>query len=181
MTYLVRLTTYAASRAKDGLPIRDQDGFVAVSSTGSRPELHSGEQQIAELGWRAEKETGRLHQLVRIELPEGVDYCPFEFAGLGLHGPHTTSASARDGNGPIVFVYLGKPASIRASGSDEAAFAAALDSGVFLSVPQPDGTRREGEAKVLGSSPVYAPGHFPDDFSDEYDAQTGREFNTRIR
>lgn len=180
MTYLVRLTTYAASRAKDGLPIRDQDGFVAISSTGSRPESHSGEQQIADLGWRAEKETSRLHQLVRIELPGGVDYCPFEFAGLGLHGPHTTSASARDGNGPIVFIYLGKPASIREAGSDEAAFAAALDSGVFLSVPQLDGTRREVGAKVLGSSPIYAD-HFPADFSDEYDAQTDREFNTHIR
>lgn len=180
MTYLVRLTTYAASRAKDGLPIRDQDGFVAISSTGSRPESHSAEQQIADLGWRAEKETSRLCQLVRIELPEGVDYCPFEFAGLGLHGPHTTNASARDGNGPIVFTYVGKPASIREAGSDEAAFAAALDSGIFLSVPQPDGTRREVRAKVLAVSPIYAD-HFPADFSDEYDAQTDREFNTRIR
>lgn len=180
MTYLVRLTTYAASRAKNGLPIRDRDGFVAISSTGSRPELHSAERQIAELGWRAEKETSRLHQLVRIELPEGVDYCPFEFAGLGLHGPHTTNASARDGNGPIVFTYVGKPASIRDSGSDEAAFAAALDSGVFLSVPQPDGSRCAVKAKVLAVSPIYAD-HFPADFSDEYDAQTDREFNAHIR
>lgn len=180
MTYLVSLTTYAASRATEIQQIRDQDGFVAVGSTGSRPEFHSAEQQIAELGWRAEKETNRLHQLVRVELPEGVDYCPFEFAGLGLHGPHTTNASARDGNGPIVFVYLGKPASIHEAGSDEAAFAAALESGVFLSVPQPDGTRREVKAKVLAVSPIYAD-HFPADFSDEYDAQADREFNTHIR
>lgn len=51
MTYLVILTTYAASRATEIQQIRDQDGFVAVGSTSSRPEHHSAAQQIAALGW----------------------------------------------------------------------------------------------------------------------------------
>lgn len=37
MTYRVILSTYAASRATDIQQFRDQDGFVAVGSTSSRP------------------------------------------------------------------------------------------------------------------------------------------------
>ena len=39
MTYLVILSTYAASRATDIPQIRDQDGFVAVGSTSSAREF----------------------------------------------------------------------------------------------------------------------------------------------
>lgn len=35
MTYLVILSTYAASRSTDIQQFRDQDGFVAVGSTAS--------------------------------------------------------------------------------------------------------------------------------------------------
>lgn len=68
-------------------------------------------------------------------------------------------------------------------GSDEhspEAFSAALASGIYLSVPQPDGSRCRVKCPVVGSSPIYSD-HFPDDFKSEFDEQTAREFNTTIR
>lgn len=179
MTYLVILTTYAASRATDIQQIRDQDGFVAVGSTSSRPEHHSAAQQIAALGWDVDSETSRLRQLVRIRLPKEVDFSPYKFAGLTFYGLHTPDASSHDGNGSTVFASVGKPASIREAGSDEAAFSAALASGIYLSVPQPDGSRCRVKCPVVGSSPIYSD-HCPDDFKAEFDAQTAREFDTTI-
>lgn len=179
MTYLVILTTYAASRATEIQQIRDQDGFVAVGSTSSRPEHHSAAQQIAALGWDVDSETSRLRQLVRIRLPKEVDFSPYKFAGLTFYGLHTPAASSHDGNGPTVFASVGKPASIREAGSDEAAFSAALASGIYLSVPQPDGSRCSVKCPVVGSSPIYSD-HCPDDFKAEFDAQTAREFGATI-
>lgn len=179
MTYLVILTTYAASRATDIQQIRDQDGFVAVDSFSSRPEHHSAAQQIAALGWDVDSETSRLRQLVRIRLPKEVDFSPYKFAGLTFYGLHTPAASSHDGNGSTVFASVGKPASIREAGNDEAAFAAAMESGIYLSVPQPDGSRCSVKCPVVGSSPVYSD-HCPDDFKAEFDAQTAREFGITI-
>lgn len=180
MTYLVILTTYAASRATDIPQIRDQDGFVAVGSTSSRPEHHSAAQQIAALGWDVDSETSRLRQLVRIRLPKEVDFSPYKVAGLTSYGLHTPAASSHDGNGSTVFASVGKPSSIREAGSDEVAFSAALASGIYLSVPQPDGSRCKVKCPVLGSSPIYSD-HFPDDFKAEYDEQIAREFDSNIR
>lgn len=114
MTYLVILSTYAASRATDIQQIRDQDGFVAVDSFSSRPESRSAAQQIAALGWDVDSETSRLRQLVRIRLPKEVDFSPYKFAGLTFYGLHTPAASSHDGNGrPSLQASESQPASAR--------------------------------------------------------------------
>lgn len=81
--------------------------------------------------------------------------------------------------GSSVYAYIGKPSSTREAGSDEAAFNAAVRSGLFLSIPQETGTRREIAVNVLAISPVYKAYEepIPDGWNEELDAQLSLEEN----
>ncbi len=184
MEHIITLAIHAAQRpapdATEHNPAKVYDGFAAVSSTSTRPEGPTVGSQMAASGWTVYEETSRL-QLAKIELPECVEVSPYTVGGVKLYGLHTSAAAgraARDGMGASVYVYIRTPASVHEAGSDEAAFAAAINSGVLLSVPQPDGTRKEIPVKVLGVSPVYTD-RVPADWSNELSAQIDREFGKK--
>lgn len=80
--------------------------------------------------------------------------------------------------GSAVYVYVRTPASVHDAGSDEAAFAAAIKSGVVLSVPQEDGSREEIPVNVLAVSSVFTD-RVPSDWASQLSAQIDREFGKK--
>lgn len=84
-------------------------------------------------------------QRVLVELPKGVRH-----GYSGLVSCYFGEYDAHDGNRNHVPVHVGKPASLRGNSDNfEAAFAEALDSGIFFDVPLKDGGRRAERVKVL--------------------------------
>lgn len=79
---------------------------------------------------------------------------------------------------PCVSMSVPPPASVHDAGSDEAAFAAAIESGVVLSVPQEDGSREEIPVNVLAVSPVYTD-RVPADWASQLSAQIDREIGKK--
>ena len=125
----------------------------------------------------AEDTTGKTHATTE----SAGDFINIISALLKLYGLHASAAAgraARDGMGSTVYVYVRTPASVHEAGSDEAAFAAAIKSGVMLSVPQADGTRKGIPVKVLSVSPVYTD-RVPADWASQLSAQIDREFGTK--
>lgn len=180
MEHIITLSIHAAQRlapdATEHNPAKVYDGFAAVSSTSTRPEGPTVS-ALAPEGWEVYQETQR-RQLVKIELPEGIEASPYTVGGVKLYGLHASAAAgraARDGMGAAVYVYVHTPASVNDAGSDEAAFAAAVKSGIFLSIPQEDGTREPIPVKVLAVSPVYTD-RIPAEWSNGFSAQINREF-----
>lgn len=180
MEYIITLAIHAAQRpaphATEHNPAKVYDGFAAVSSTSTRPEGPTAGSQMIASGWIVYQEVNR-RQLVKIELPDGIEASPYTVGGVklyGLHAPAAAGRAARDGMGAAVHVYVRTPASVSEAGSDEAAFTAAIKSGIRLSVPQVDGTRAEIPANVLAVSPVYTD-RAPADWSKELSAQIDRE------
>lgn len=184
MEHIITLAIHAAQRpapdATEHAPLKVYDGFAGVSSTSTCPEGPTAGSQMIASGWTVYQETSR-RQLVKIELPEGVEASPYTVGGVKLYGLHASSAvgrAARDGMGSAVYVYVRTPASVHDAGSDEAAFAAAINSGVLLSVPQEDGTRKGITVKVLSVSPIYTD-RVPADWASQLSAQTDREFGKK--
>ena len=184
MEHIITLAIHAAQRpapdATEHNPEKVYDGFAAVSAISTRPEGPTAGSQMIASGWTVYQETSR-RQLVKIELPEGVEASPYTVGGVKLYGLHVSAAAgraARDGMGAAVYVYLRTPASVYNAGSYEAAFSAAIKSGVLLSVPQDDGTREEIPVKVLAVSPVYTD-RVPADWASQLSAQTDREFGKK--
>lgn len=176
MTHIILLSIFAAQRptpeATEHMPFFDHDGFVAVSSTSTRPE---GPRRTAPEGWRTINELWEPRQLVKIQLPEGVTAGPYKVGSVTLYGLHAENADPRDGMGGAVFVEINTPASTREAGGNEAAFAAAVASGVSLYVPSATGgERRRIAAPVVAVSPVYSE-TFPADWDAEFTAQVDRE------
>ena len=184
MEHIITLAIHAAQRpdpdATEHNPAKVYDGFAAVSSTSTRPEGPTAGNEMIESGWTVYQETSR-RQLVKIELPEGVEASPYTVGGIKLYGLHASVAAgraARDGMGSAVYVYVRTPASVHDAGRDEAAFAAAIKSGVVLSVPQEDGTRGEILVNVLAISPVFTD-RVPSDWASQLSAQIDREFGKK--
>lgn len=180
MEHIITLAIHAAQRpaadATEHFHKKDYDGFAGVSSTSSRPEGPTVGSQMHDLGWTIYEETSR-RKAVKIDLPEGVEASPYTVGGVKLYGLHASAAAgraARDGMGCTVYVYT-RPASTREAGGDEAAFDKTIKSGVFLSVPQESGGRKEIPVKVLAVSPLYTE-RFPDEWGAELDAQIKREY-----
>lgn len=182
-TYLLTLSIFAASKpradATEHMPFKDYDGFAAVSGLSTPPEGTTAGSQLAAIGWNSYEELNR-RVLVRIELPDEVLVGPYQIANVTRHGLHASEKvgrAARDGMGSSVYAYIGKPFSTRETGSDEAAFNAAVRSGLFLSIPQETGPRREIAANVLAISPVYKAYEepIPDGWREELDAQLSLE------
>lgn len=177
-TYLLTLSIFAASKpradATEHMPFKDYDGFAAVSGLSTPPEGTTAGSQLAAIGWNSYEELNR-RVLVRIELPDEVLVGPYQIANVTRHGLHASEKigrAARDGMGSSVYAYIGKPSSTRETGSDEAAFNAAVHSGLFLSIPQETGTRRKIAVNVLAISPVYKAYEepIPDGWREELDA-----------
>lgn len=184
MEHIITLAIHAAQRpahdATEHAPLKVYDGFAAVSSTSTRPEGTTAGSQMIASGWTVYQETTR-RQLVKIELPEGVEASPYTVGDVKLYGLHASSAAgraARDGMGSAVYVYVRTPSSVHEAGSDEAAFSAAIKSGVMLSVPQADGTRKGIPVNVLAVSPVYTD-RVPADWASQLSAQIDREFGNK--
>lgn len=184
MEHIITLAIHAAQRpahdATEHAPLKVYDGFAGVSSTSTRLEGPTAGSRMLASGWTVYEETSR-RQLVKIELPEGVEASPYTVGGVKLYGLHTSAAAgraARDGMGSAVYVYVRTPASVHEAGSDEAAFTAAIKSGVMLSVPQDDGTRKEIPVNVLAVSPVYTD-RVPADWASQLSAQIDREFSKK--
>lgn len=181
MTHIITLAIHAAQRpapnATEHNPAKVYDGFAGVSSTSTRPEGPTAGSQMADSGWTVYEETTR-RQLVKIALPDSVEASPYTVGGVKLYGLHASAAAgraARDGMGAAVYVYVRTPASVHEAGSDEAAFTAAIKSGVLLSVPQEDGTRQEIPVPVMAVSPIFMD-RSPAEWDAELDAQINREF-----
>lgn len=184
MEHIITLAIHAAQRpahdATEHAPLKVYDGFAGVSSLSTRPEGPTAGSRMLASGWTVYEETSR-RQLVKIDLPEGVEASPYTVGGVKLYGLHASAAAgraARDGMGAAVYVYVRTPASVHEAGSDEAAFAEAIKSGVMLSVPQDDGTREGIPVKVLAVSPVYTD-HAPADWASQLSAQIDREFGKK--
>lgn len=184
MEHIITLAIHAAQRpatdATEHNPAKVYDGFAAVSSTSTRPEGHTAGNEMIASGWTVYQETSR-RQLVKIELPEGVEASPYTVGGVKLYGLHASVAAgraARDGMGSAVYVYVRTPASVHDAGSDEVAFAAAIKSGVVLSVPQEDGSREEIPVEVLAVSPIYTD-RVPADWASQLSAQIDREIGKK--
>lgn len=184
MEHIITLAIHAAQRpapdATEHNPAKVYGGFAAVSSTSTRPEGPTAGSQMIASGQTVYQETSR-RQLVKIELPEGVEASPYTVGGVKLYGLHASAAAgraARDGMGSAVYVYVRTPASVHEAGSDEAAFAEAIKSGVMLSVPQADGTRKGIPVKVLSVSPVYTD-RVPADWASQLSAQIDRKFGKK--
>ncbi len=184
-TYLLTLSIFAASKpradATEHMPFKDYDGFAAVSGLSTPPEGTTAGSQLAAIGWNSCEELNR-RVLVRIELPDEVLVGPYQIANVTRHGLHASEKigrAARDGMGSSVYAYISKPSSTRETGSDEAAFNAAVHSGLFLSIPQETGTRRKIAVNVLAISPVYKAYEepIPDGWREELDAQLSLEEN----
>ena len=181
MTHIILLSIFAAQRptpeATEHMPFFDRDGFAAVSSSSTRPE---GPRHTAPEGWQTLNELWEPRQLVKIELPEGVTAGPYKVGNVTLYGLHIDNADPRDGMGGTVFAEINTPASTREAGSNEAAFAAAVASGVSLYVPASTtgGERRRIAAPVVAVSPVYSE-TFPVDWAAELSEQTDRETGRR--
>ena len=180
MTHIITLAIHAAQRpapdATEHNPAKVYDGFAGVSSSSTRPEGPTVGRQMANSGWTVYEETTR-RRMVKIELPDGVETSPYT-VGVKLYGLHASAAAgraARDGRGSAVYVYVRTPASVREAGSDDAAFTAAIKSGVLLSVPQEDGTRLEIPVPVTAVSPIFTD-RSPVEWDAELDAQINREF-----
>ncbi len=181
MEHIITLAIHAAQRpapnATEHNPVKVYDGFAAVSSVSTRPEGPTAGSQMAASDWTVYEETSR-RQLVKIALPDGVEASPYTVGGVKLYGLHASAAAgraARDGMGAAVYVYVRTPSSVGEAGSDEAAFAAAIKSGVLLSVPQADGTRAEIPVPVTAVSPIFTD-RFPVEWDAALDAQLDREF-----
>lgn len=180
MTHLITLSIFAVSRpAPDASahdPRRERDGFAAVSSVSTPPEGTSAISQLAAYGWTVDDETDR-RQLVRIQLPAGVEVGPYLIGNVKRCGLHASAAgrAARDGMGASVYVSAADPASVQAAGSEDAAFAAAVDSGIILSIPCADGTRRREFAQVEAVSPIFTAYQDPTPWAEELSAQIDRE------
>ena len=185
MEHIITLAIPAAQRpapdATEHNPAQVYDGFAAVSSTSTRPEGPTAGNEMIASGWTVYQETSR-RQLVKIELPEGVEASPYTVGGVKLYGLHASAAAgraARDGLGAAVCVYVRTPPiSVHDAGSDEAAFAAAIKSGVVLSVPQEDGSREEIPVNVLAVSPVFTD-RVPSDWASQLSAHIDREFGKK--
>ena len=184
MEHIITLAIHTAQRPAPDVtehnPVKVYDGFAAVSSTSTRPEGPTAGNEMIASGWTVYQETSR-RQLVKIELPEGVEASPYTVGGVKLYGLHASVAAgraARDGMGSTVYVYVRTPASVHDAGSDEAAFAAAIKSGVVLSVPQEDGTREEIPVNVLAVSSVFTD-RVPSDWASQLSAQIDREIGKK--
>ena len=184
MEHIITLAIHAAQRpapdATEHAPLKVYDGFAGVSSTSTRPEGPTAGSRMLAYGWTVYEETIR-RQLVKIELPEGVEASPYTVGGVKLYGLHASAVAgraARDGMGSTVYVYVRTPASVHEAGSDETAFAAAINSGILLSVPQTDGTRKEIPVSVTAVSPIFTD-RSPAEWDAALDAQLDREFGKK--
>ena len=89
MEHIITLAIHAAQRpapdATENNPAKVYDGFAGVSSTSTRPEGPTAGSQMIASGWTVYQETSR-RQLVKIELPEGVEASPYTVGGVKLYG-----------------------------------------------------------------------------------------------
>lgn len=121
------------------MPVNDYAGFViAEDSVASALQLN-------ELGLWSSYGAATALQRVLVALPDGVHY--------GLTGRSTLPGyyadySSKDGNACSVPVTVGTPARVSDYGSPAAAFQAAVDSGIWFGIPQPDGSRKAERARV---------------------------------
>lgn len=97
---------------------------------------------------------------VKIELPVGVHEGLYKISGLERYGLYSDYV-AKDGMGPTVFVYTKKAAPEMGENNMWKAINEAINGGVFLSIPQEDGSRKEVQAKVIA---VSGENKFPDRF-----------------
>lgn len=174
MKHILVLAKFAARRKSpewtEHRPFMDQGSFVAMSGLSTRPEGPTAQGQLRELGWSGSSELN-TRQLVLVDLPASITDGSYRVAGTeisGLHGPH----SARDGMGSTVYAYVGSPAPVEAS--EEAAFSAAIASGIYLSVPGEDGERHSVQLPILDVSPIFEAFKDPYPWKALYDELYGR-------
>ena len=160
MEHIITLAIHAAQRpapdATEHNPAKVYDGFAAVSSTSTRPEGPTAGNEMIASGWTVYQETSR-RQLVKIELPEGVEASPYTVGGVKLYGLHASAAAgraARDGMGATVYV-LCNPQQEATSRDYNGAIDNTIAAGLSLSVPQADGTRAIIPVKVLAVTALY--------------------------
>ena len=156
----IHQTRKMGDKKKFGPDSLDQWGAAAgVSGLSSQSAALNLARQLPD-GWGIENEGSSygermFRKLVKIELPDGVEAGSYRIANVNIDGLHSTKYSCRDGMGSTVYCYT-REARLMEPGEDRSeAIDRAINSGIILSVPGPDGVRHEVEAKVLAVSGIF--------------------------
>lgn len=128
--------------------------YGVVSSVSTRPEGLQDTDKLAADGWTVHKPQGvPYRKAVIIELPADVHNGDYNVGGCTLNGLYADHA-ARDGMGATVYV-LCNPQQGATSRDYNGAIDNTIAAGLFLSVPQADGTRAIIPVKVLAITALY--------------------------
>lgn len=156
----IHQTRKMGDKKKFGPDSLDQWGAAAgVSGLSSQSAALNLARRLPD-GWGIENEGNSygerlFRKLVKIELPGGVEAGIYRIANVNIDGLHSTKYSCRDGMGSTVYCYT-REARLMEPGEDRSeAIDRAINSGIILSVPGPDGVRHEVEAKVLAVSGIF--------------------------
>lgn len=142
------------AKSTPNYPVKKYDAFVVTEDSVE------SDRQVGRLGWSTYG--GPIaSRRVLIEIPESVHYGRCNFGGYHSTGmEYYGDYDAHDGNLCLVPVTVGKPASLREHGENlEAAFDAAIDSGIFFSIPNEDGGRHTERAHIYKVGEVMDKAH----------------------
>ena len=161
MKHTIHIEIYSAKKpgdiTKTGPERFDEfTGAVGISELDSRPEGPTVSDLLPE-AWRTEANAGNVpyRKAVEIDLPVGVECGAYKVGSVELYGLHSKMHSADDGMGSTVYAYA-KGTRLLADGENrEQAIDSAIESGIILLVPGPDGKRHETEAKILSVSKMH--------------------------
>lgn len=148
----------AGNKTKRGPESPDAYGGAAgVSMLSTRPEGAYTLGAMLPDGWIADGEaTGSAYRKrVTIELPEGVEYGPYNVGTAVLTGLHSTRHSSTDGMRQTVYVYTKEARLMDDGETREDAIDRAIRSGIMLSIPTSSGDRKSVEAQVLSVSALF--------------------------
>lgn len=108
--------------------------------------------RLGEYGWDGSGVAGQHTQHILFEMPEDMHYGFYNIIGSqratlpGFYSEH----EAKNGNGRKVYIHTGKLIDVHDFGGDyEAAFAAALGTGLYAEIPTADGSIRTHQLTVL--------------------------------
>lgn len=150
----IHQTRKIGDKTKFGPDRLDTFGAAAgVSHLSSRPEGPTLSDMLPD-GWGVDYEThGR--KAVKIALPDGVEAGPYKIANVTVDGLHSTTHKASDGMGRAVYAYTREARLMDPDEDRSAAIDRAINSGIILLVPGPDGKRHEVQAQVVAVSDLY--------------------------
>lgn len=158
MKHTIHVEIYNAKKSGDTTksgPDRFDEfaGAVGISALDSRPEGPTVSDLLPS-SWHTEGNAGNnpYRKAVEIDLPVGVEYGAYKVGSVELYGLHSKMHSADDGMGSAVFAYAKGTRLLADDENREQAVDRAIESGIILLVPGPDGKRHEVEAKILSVS-----------------------------